>query len=263
MNKMATTLSVCIGHKRPEFTLWNGVFFATYQESSDADWVLDVDPDLIAHLPDGLVGEYHYLFALRRQLERDNDLDRVVVCQYRRYVSCYPQGVPSSNHPWTSVVTPSEASGSTANSLIPSRGDWLTTSAINCLPNVSAQFAQHHPIRDWFRFLADSGDAAILSSDEIYQASHLSILMPAPSNGCFPTPVLIEHLRRLECCALAFLRSGYRPYDGYQRRIIGFCLERLHTFLILQSLAKFGINLPDVLGHQITVSDTETVIPTI
>jgi hypothetical protein len=256
-------LRVCIGHKRPSFGLWKGFSFVTYNKQEPTDWGLQSFEILSERLPDNIIGEYHYLFALRRQLEASDNIKSISITQYRRFVSREQLGTPSSNKPWSSVMPENEAAKISPELLMPSQGDWLVTTLKKCDPNITTQFAHCHPIRDWFRFLSDCCDTGALSSEEAYYASHTNLLLPAPSNGCFPLKVFVNHMQRLESCATAFLLSGYRPYDGYQRRIIGFCLERLHGFFIQKSLVENGINLMDVMGHHITINDGDTIKATI
>ena len=111
--------------------------------------------------------------------------------------------------------------------------------------------------------MADRFDAGLLNQAEITESAFKNCLIPAPSNGVFPIKYLIEHLIKLEACARAFVHGGYQPRDAYQRRVIGFCLERLHSYLLLASLSKLKINFNEAAGQQIVVSETDAVKPTI
>lgn len=260
----SSELKLIIGHRRPEFNLWPGHRVACLNAESSADWVLENDAELANVLPDSLVGEYYFLFLLRRQLERYPTLTSVTISQYRRFASKESIGRQSGNQPYANVISIMEAGNPSIGDLISPRAKgWLVSSALPTSPTVSFQYALHHHLRDWYRFLSDSFDAGVLSQQEVAQASFINLLIPAPSTGVFPAKLLITHLSRLELFARSFKSNGYQPRDNYQRRVIGFCLERMHSFLILSALANEGISYQEVCGQQIVISDDVSVRPTI
>lgn len=257
-------LKLMIGHKRPEFDLWPGHQFATINPISQNDFKLIEDLDLKELLPDSLIGEYYFLFLIRRQIEKKISLKSITLSQYRRFSAVQSIGQPAANQPYANLITKVEASNPNLGNLIVAKKDgWLVSSLFAASPSVSYQYARHHFLRDWFRFLADGFDAGLLTQTEISESAFINTLIPAPSNGVFPVVFLVEHLIKLEACAKAFIQSGYKPRDAYQRRVIGFCLERLHSYLLLASLSKLKINFNEAAGQQIVVSETDAVKPTI
>ena len=95
---------------------------------------------------------------------------------------------------------------------------------------------------------------------QVVEASTSHVFVPAPSVGVYPAAFERDVLLKLENCARAFVISGYIPREGYQRRVLGFCIERLHGFLITQELARLSIDWRDVMGKQIVVSETDVII---
>jgi len=257
-------IQLIIGHKRPDFKIWSGHKFATLDPIDQNDFKLDDDFELKEALPDALIGEYYFLFLLRRQLEQISSIKSVTISQYRRFVTINPIGKPSENLTYSNVVSPTEASDTSISNLIcPKKDGWLISSEFKNSPNVAFHYSKYHILRDWFRFLSDAFDANFLSQVEITEASLVDRMIPAPSNGVFPVQFFIEHLKRLELCALAFKNNGYLQRDSYQRRVIGFCLERLHSYFLLATLARLKINFNDVSGRQILVSESTAVKATI
>jgi len=126
-----------------------------------------------------------------------------------------------------------------------------------------AQYARHHPLRDWLRFLADAIDGGAIDQATALEASLANQLIPAPSVGTIPSDVFLSHLRILRGAALSFRNHGFIARDDYQRRAIGFCLERLHSFLILKTLFRTRSGFQDSVGFQIVVSETQRIVATV
>jgi hypothetical protein len=122
--------------------------------------------------------------------------------------------------------------------LKPIVGDWLLSTAMNLSVCVANQYAKHHELRDWWRFLSDAIDAGCITNEESRIASLAGTMIPAPSNGVFPVQIFLTQLQILETAALAFIRGGFVERADYQRRSLGFCLERLHSYLILRDITN-------------------------
>jgi Ni,Fe-hydrogenase III large subunit len=88
------------------------------------------------------------------------------------------------------------------------------------------------------------------------------IIIPAPSNGVFPASVLLEHLKVLEASGLAFLEGGFVERADYQRRALGFCLERLHSYLVQKALRNHGVEINTVQGFHTVISDGPGILAT-
>jgi hypothetical protein len=252
-------LKIMIGHRRPAFKLWPGHQFACFEAESESDFLLEQDEECADLLPDRLIGEYYFLFCLLKTLEHKPIPNRICITQYRRFVAREPHGRPSSNAPHARTLRADEAENeAVASLLLPKSGDWLVGSALKT-KSVMAQYARHHPLRDWLRFLADAIDDGAIDQTQALRASEEPILIPAPSVGVFPGSVLLNHLRILKQISMSYRKSGYIPRNEYQIRAIGFCLERLHSHLLLESLRLPGNNSGDSFGCQIVVSSSEIV----
>jgi hypothetical protein len=256
-------LKIMIGHRRPAFKLWPGHQFACFEAESESDFLLQQDEECADLLPDRLIGEYYFLFCLLKTLEHKPLPNRICITQYRRFVARKPLGRPSSNAPHARTLRADEAGNeAVAKLLLPKSGDWLVGSALKTR-SVMAQYARHHPLRDWLRFLADGIDDGAIDQTQALRASEETILIPAPSVGVFPTSVLFDHLSVLRKAALGFRKRGFIARDDYQRRAIGFCLERLHSWLVLE-LRSVNENLySSADGFQIIVNQCERVEHTV
>lgn len=252
-----------ISHVRPQISFPPQFSFVTDVLTQPTDFRVDVSTLKDEGLSDRRIGEYMYLFALRRELENSSSKS-ITIAQYRRFVSSKPIGQVASNMSYARTVTSADLQGLDLESLLrPAQGFWLISTCARMQSSVIDQYAKHHIVRDWFRFLADAVDAGAIQNEEARQASLTQMLIPAPSNGVFPTQVLIKHLKILETAARAYIAGGFIEREEYQRRSLGFCLERLHSFLVLQEVLKAGLKIEVVSGYQTIVSETEVVKPTV
>jgi hypothetical protein len=253
-SKIKKDLPVVVGHKRTPFPLWTGWRFATYQPVYPEDFPLTVEVD--PRLPDALVGEYHYLFSLRRELETINEFLSIRIAQYRRIVVREALGESSSNQPWTRVITPQQAEALDTLKLTTARKEGFLISSVAKFPTVLLQYATSHHARDLLRFLSDAVDAGTIDNADATSCLLINGLIPAPSNGTFPVTVFVQIMKTLEHAAIAYLENGNIPRTEYQRRAIGFCLERLNSYLLIKELRSRNIDLASVIGQQITISDS-------
>lgn len=265
-------LQLIIGHRRPEAQFPTGFRFVTHQPTGDADLYAPVQEVQELGLTDRRIGEYTFLFALRRVLPRvlgDAAPARITVSQYRRLVLNRAIGPVAPNVPFARVCTPQQFENAIAANASgcplwqPSGGDWLISSVARTGSAVMAHYARYHVLRDWLRFCSDAVDAGVLTNAEALEASQADSLIPAPSNGVFPGTVMMEHLTRLELMALAFLKGGFVERADYQRRALGFCLERMHSYLVLQSLRQQGLQAAAVQGFHTVISADAAIQPTL
>lgn len=249
-------LSVFVGHREPDFRMWSGFRFA-----DELCGEVRCKP-IIQGFPynDGnLLGEYGSLFSLRRSLEESSrDYDQIIVSQYRRFVTSVPLGESSTNKFWTRVISNDEA-GRIKNMEIfdPKQGSIeLISNAIQVPGGIIRNYAESHHLRDILRFTAAQIDAQNFSADEMMEFLHFPILIPAPSCGSFQFKNFMATHRKLEAAASAFYSNGFVPHkDPYQGRVLGFLIERLHSFLLIKNVLSSGQDLANSMGVGITIAD--------
>jgi len=219
-----------------------------------------------AIVPDEIFGEHgHSLSEYAQLLWLYKHVDGILVnlqylnlFQYRRFVS--PElsiGVKSVNGPWITTIKESELElyAHCFNRI-------NTTSCFNTPITVSggviAQYANTHILDDLLNFTRYLIEIKLFSP--IAAASFLRYpnMVPASSVGIYHVDIFKKLFSFLEKAA-GFLNSPYFVVrDGYQRRSMGFLLERLHSFLILETAADAG-----KFGHNIMISETAAVTSTI
>lgn len=253
-----------IGHVRPAIQFPKEFGFLTAHPEISTDIVIETEEVTQAGLSDRRIGEYHFLFALMKRLESIHAKGKVTIVQYRRFVTSTPIGFPAQNMSYARVITTNSSKALPFENLLqPIEGDWLVSTPTKVSPCVASQFAKHHELRDWWRFLSDAIDAGCITNEDSRLASLSGTLIPAPSNGVFPIQKFLSQIKTLETAALAFIHGGFIERAEYQRRSLGFCLERLHSYLVLRDLANSGLDLGKVSGYQTVVSDTALVTKTV
>ena len=268
----AVSLSpLIVGHRRCEFRPWTNFWHVVYPHQAlppvagGLDCVLEAHQDLEA-LHNNRTGEYYYLFGLRREIERRRQHfgDAIMIVHYRRFLADRPLGPMSPNVPWASVVTPRQAEQLDPLALMPAlsrQTGWFVGRPIAFEGGLVSQFAANHPVEHFLRFLACAVETGVLKPWQLPGLlSRDSLLLPAPSVGMLPTGFFVETMTRLEACARHFLDNGFRELADDQRRILGFSLERLHSFLLLQEIERRGLDLAGITGTQTVVNAEGAVI---
>lgn len=240
-------LKYFIGHKKPEFPIWESFLFyeASNENSSEGD---SSNAILSNHK---IFNEYASLFHLKSTFDNLKNLDDLItICQYRRFVLNKKLGKQSINMPWCRVLTHKEAQSlKITNEYLPFPGNtYLIGSAIQ-IPSILQQYADHHSIRDILRFSSLLVDLGIFTNEDTFNFLNSQYLIPSPSCGTFTLGSFITIFRILEVAAMEFWSNGYKPYeDQYQSRVISFLLERLNSFLLISYLNQAHLNINNLFG---------------
>jgi hypothetical protein len=184
----------------------------------------------------------------------------LIVAHYRRFLSSSAIGT-RSNLAYVRTLTSDKAEATRPEIILPISGTRLIAGAIPLgQGGVLTQFAQHHPVEEFYKFLAASVDEGVISPEDAANIPLASALIPAPSIGVFQLNEFIEDMTTLEGCTRAYLRQSKKHFSGYQRRIIAFCLERIHSHLTLKKIAKYNLGNSS-LGYQILISEDGVARP--
>jgi hypothetical protein len=262
---MTKDLKFIIGHVRPEVEYPPDFRFVTTSAQASSDLVVSMKELDEIGLTDRRIGEYAYLFALRRHLsDTPTVANSICIVQYRRCVLNVCAGKTSENARFAWIVSRDQAKRVLIDqNFVPRSGAWLVSTATRVASCVTDQYSRKHLVRDWFRFLADMVDAQLLSNAEARDSALIDVLIPAPSNGFFPLDAFMEIFSRLEAMSRAFIGSGFIERDGYQRRAMGFCLERMNSYLLLSMLSRRGVELRESHGFHSVFEQGDSIVPTL
>ena len=248
-------LQFFVGHRKPEFPIWRG--FEYFELPLPPDNVSQEECLLRDHR---LMGEYASLFQLCNQLSNSGKrTGQITISQYRRFVLNTPLGLKSSNQPWSRVLSPSSMKDlSFTEEVLPLPGQNYLIGTGSPLPHgMLANYAGSHCTRDILQFSANAVDCGVLSNTEVFHFLSHPILIPAPSCGSFPLESFLNIMKKMETVSRSFISNGYQANkDLYQGRLLGFLLERLNSYLLLETLISEGKNMHQVMGSSTIVSES-------
>jgi hypothetical protein len=165
------------------------------------------------------------------------------------------------NQSHTFAVTPEEMESQEPTICLPNTGSWLVgTPVIIYEGTVLDHFSVTHPLQEYLKMLALAVDLEILTSADVVAMLGGQYMIVAASVGVFPVRNFIAQMICLENLTRAYLDGRYTKYDGYNKRIIAFCLERIHSYLLMKKLKelKLGAN---ATGYQLVLSNDGIVVP--
>ena len=253
----------CVGHKPPlffpnrSFKLVSPNFFSEFEQ-------LIIRDDAFGESFHGeILSEYTQLFGLAEYLKNHQKTEKFYIYQYRKFISFFQSSQQSSNQPWSFVSSPSEAVSlfPSSDELLGLEGRLLVGPALK-VRSLAQQYAAAHLIEDFIKFILSLSALGIFSSKRCQEFIDCEILFPAPSLGVTQVDVFLRHMAILKMAWEHFYNNFYIHRDGYQRRVGGFLLERLHSFLILQDINVYESIKVDY-GFQIVIADSPWITRTI
>ena len=189
------------------------------------------DDSLGAKYDGQVLSEYLQLFVLA---DRWRGIDELIhLFQYRRFLSPIAtrgsviagEGIIFVSGEDIADVTPSMERLSSVR--LPTFGsimDWP----------MAEQYGRIHYMDDLNNFVRATTLCGTLTKKESAQFLGSRLFIPSPSIGIYPSSMIVEHLDLLRRTWDCFRDRFYVPREGYQRRVGGFLLERMHSYLILR-----------------------------
>jgi hypothetical protein len=177
--------------------------------------------------------------------------DYIRIFQYRRFVAQNEFGLPCSQ-PWAKRIRVDELS-QYSNEFNRSCAGELFNRAIHFNGGMLGQYASAHIREDILNFSKFLIEESIFDPLQASLFLKEALMIPSSNLGTFRKVTLREILSTLKRAA-AFLRSNYFvPRPGYQRRVMGFLLERLTSYLILMRIGDRASE-PN-FGHHMIISN--------
>ena len=263
---MKKTKYFCVGHAAPIFSV-SQQYLLVAPETSDHPDGLVISDDYFGEMFDGkILSEYTQLFALADHLEdhHSDSPERVYIFQYRKFLSLQSTPTASTNNPWSFVATREQAQqifpSMDTLSVLPA--DFLVGPCVNFGHSLSKSYSISHIADDFVGFCVALSGMPDFDDERCERFFRHEILIPAPSLSMQPRDFFINSMNILRRAWLLYRKRFYRRREGYQRRVGGFLLERLHSFLLCEHLMHYKKEFA-MQGQQITVNDTAYVPPTI
>jgi hypothetical protein len=173
--------------------------------------------------------EYAALFALRRVLEEEPGGRFVGFCHGRRFPVAEPV---APRRGFNQVISPAEFEALPDTVFVRDGRTVLAPPVVNFGMTVLEQYAHDHLARDILRFFATAVDLGAITDTDAAAFLSRPGFIPASSVAVVPTDWAVRTLTTLEEVAVAFHEQDHTARDGYQQRVIGFCLERLNGMFV-------------------------------
>lgn len=259
------TLNICLGHLPFPIEYSNYIDLMISPKFIQGSKKLAIINDNLFGKNGSSLSEYVQLLWLLEHLDEITvDYKYLRVFHYRRFVSQKKSaaGKPSSNLPWSSTISKNDlilfnedfnrfSNGETFNTPVQFNGGML------------GQYATAHLLNDILNFSNYLVEEKIFSPTDASDFIRENINIPACNIGIFKIETYREIFTTLKKAANFLHSMHFVARQGYQRRTMGFLLERLNGFLILRMIrqgltqATFGRNM--VISEDAIVSITNEI----
>jgi hypothetical protein len=255
---MTKILNICIGHQPfpPSFE--------HYYDYMLGPLPLPEVPRFI-HLPQTIFGphgpslsEYAQIFCVLQNMDKFlRDETHIRTFHYRRFVSNGQTAIGDAcSLPWAAAIK-KEQLDFFQQDFSRDAGEELVNTPFRFPGGMLTQYADAHPFEDMLNFANFLWRKKILSSLQVAEFLREEILIPGSSIAILS----IENFKSIHSIlfrACDFMNDPtYKARAGYQRRNTGFLLERLNSFLLLESVRRGKIN--GRTGKHIVISDSLSI----
>lgn len=253
------TLNICLGHLP---------FPSTHAHYID----LMISPCLVAGAkrfalvedkkfgPHGsALSEYAQLLWLHEHLDEVAvGYEFIRIFHYRRFVSVTPPkvGSQSENLVWATTISPDNLDIFEADFGRYSEYEVYNTPA-QFATGMLGQYAISHVLSDMLRFTDFLLMKGITNPNEAVDFLHQSMLIPSCNIGVWRVETYRLIFGILRDAAQFLYSQDFVSRPGYQRRSVGFLLERLNSYLLLKSIQIDSSR--GVYGHNVVISDSLVV----
>lgn len=254
-----SVLACCIGHKPVEFSP-PLEFTMVCPVPMGAPSEMIVPEDRFGSSFHGtILSEYTQLFGLAEHLNRLSAPPAALyLFQYRKFAATRAGSRTAADVPHAFAATPDEAAAlfPRTEELESLSGRVLTGTALRLKRSIAHHYSMYHLVEDFAAFVAACSVTEGFGQDRVARFINSPILFPAPSLCLIPTRLFGAMMGELMRVWQNFARHHLRERSGYQRRVGGFLLERLHSFLLLEHISSLPAGQTSV-GHQIIVSQPD------
>jgi hypothetical protein len=252
---MTKILNICIGHQPfpPSFE--------HYYDYMLGPLPLPEVPRFI-HLPQTIFGphgpslsEYAQIFCVLQNMDKFlRDETHVRTFHYRRFVSNGQTAIGRAcSFPWATTIKKEELAFFQQD-FSRDEGEELVNTPTRFPGGVLTQYAEVHPFEDILDFAKFLYERGILSKLHVAGFLREDILIPGSSIAVL-TVENFKLINSVLVMASEFKDSpSFTPRTGYQRRNMGFLLERLNSFLLLEGIRQGKIQ--GGIGKHMIISDS-------
>lgn len=253
---MKPPVAFCVGHVPPVFDPGLPYTMLTPRPLGVPGEIVLADSRFGPGIHGAAAAEYSQLFGLQDMLEAgDITADRLYLFQYRKFIGLRPGGLAATS-PWLNIAPPDQVRGlmPTLDELGAVQMPVVVGSLYPLGSTIARNYALVHEIEDLATFAACL-PAAGMDAAAVRRFVSFAGLLPSPALTLVDTPIFLAHMRVLRAAWTAFTQGGGDVRrEGYQMRVAGYLLERLHSHLLCQGLSD-GTQPSVGLGHRFAVMD--------
>ena len=253
----------CIGHKAPLITpnlLYTHISPVVIAGTSQ---LIIPDDKFGARFHGSILSEYTQLLGLAEFLKDAPAFEKIYIFQYRKFISFRPGLQLSINQPYSYASPPNEGV-----ELFPRPDEFLTLGDALLLGpaikirSIAHHYAQFHLVEDFSKFIFSLKSLNKFTGKRCEEFINCDLLLPAPSLGVIRVDIFLRHMQILRAVWENFSSNFSINHRGYQRRLGGFLLERLHSFLLYEEVS-INQTIQAHHGYQIVISDSPSIAQTI
>lgn len=249
--------SYCVGHTLPLFAPSVPFEMLCPTSLGIANEVV-IDDNRFGYAADGSnLAEYSQLFGLYDLLLSGEVVaDDLFLFQYRKFLSPTPGGGAESVAPWIRVLTPVQAHATfpSLEQLDAFRSRLAVGSLFAFGESLSSNYARVHVIDDFVLFALACSDSGALTKAEIKAFVSIQGMLPSPALCFIQADLYVRVIRILKTVWEQYGQNYQVVRNDYQRRVAGYLLERLHSFLFFNWL--MDNSEPDIsIWQRYVVSD--------
>lgn len=246
---------ICIGHKAPAFTPRLPYHFISPHKIDGQPSIVIPDDYLGEAFSGRVLSEYTQLMVLAQKIEQEGSTDPLYFFQYRKFLSLREPTQRSTTFVWAFAAKVEEA-----NDLFPTQQEIDTLQDANLFGpafdkiGMAEQYGFSHVPRDLICFTLALSLLDDFDRGRLDRFASCPVLFPAPALGVYHPEMFVRHMRILKRAWQSFYDNYYIPREAMQRRVGGFLLERLHSFLIYEEMTNPN-RAKSLNGYQVIVSD--------
>jgi len=230
---------------------------------------LTIPDDCLGDVFDGAVlSEYTQLFWIARAVLRRELMPTTGFLhffQYRKFLSSKNGERSSKSVPYSSICSPSESAKYFPTQIflenLLDRRAIMISKPLKLKSTLAENYATHHVTEDFSGFIAALAIQPDFPPERVNRFINCPFLIASPSLAFMDTRMFVDTMQILERVWEAFFKNFYKPRNGYQRRVGGFLIERLHSFLLVEAIVCGKISV--YFGQYFTVVEQGDVVPTI
>ncbi len=257
------TLNICLSHVPPPQAFNQHVDILMSPNLLTGAQTVIYTPDYLFDPHGDTLSEYAQLLWLSENFSNVcANHEFVRIFHYRRFTSLKNRslGKVSLNLPWARVVSNNDLEHFESDFTRHSTHE-IYNSLTSIPSGVLGQYSDNHLLTDYLDFTRFLIETQIMTTSQAVNFLRTDRFIPSCNIGIFESSKLRVVLNILAAAAEFRKSEIFKRHLGSQRRSMGFLLERLHSFLLLQILEIDGSSI--ALGQNFVIADDSTIKATI